>query len=190
LNKYLSHTDPQLCDLLRQGDREAFEMIYERYWQSLYVSANRLLRVRTQAEDIVQDLFINLWQKRAEYRIDNLEAYLRKALRSRVFNYLKRDQAKNSFYEPFEDMQQAAFSADQLVRDKEFLKLLADYIASLPSKRREIFLLKYRDQMNTAEIADQLGVSLKTVQNQLHTALTGLKDSLAVLLLIVISHPS
>jgi RNA polymerase sigma-70 factor (family 1) len=190
LNKYASHTDQQLCDLLRQDDREAFDMMYERHWQSLYLSANRLLKSRTQAEDIVQDLFINLWQKRGEYQIENLPAYLRKALRSRVFNYLKRDQAKNSFYEPFEDMQQASFSADQLVRDKEFLKLIAAYVDTLPSKRREIFLLKYRDHMNTSEIADHLGVSMKTVQNQLNRALSGLKDVLAALLLIAITHHS
>ncbi len=128
--------------------------------------------------------------KKAEYQIENLPAYLRKALRSRVFNYLKRDQAKNSFYEPFEDIQQASFSADQLVRDKEFLKLIAAYVETLPSKRREIFLLKYRDHMNTLEIANHLGVSLKTVQNQLNTALSGLKDSLAAILLAVITYHS
>ncbi len=190
MNKYTSHTDPELCNLLRQDDHEAFEMIYERYWQTLYLSSSRLLKSRTQAEDIVQDLFINLWQKRSAYKIENLPAYLRKALRSRVFNYLKRDQAKNSFYEPFEDMQQASFSADQLVRDKEFLKLIAAYVETLPTKRREIFLLKYRDHMNTLEIAGHLGISLKTVQNQLNTALSGLRDSLAAILLMVITNHS
>jgi len=82
----MSCSDEDLLHLLRQGDRDAFNTIYERYWQTMYQSASRMLNLPEQAEDLVQDLFINLWVKRADYDIENLPAYLRKAVKSRVFS--------------------------------------------------------------------------------------------------------
>jgi RNA polymerase sigma-70 factor (family 1) len=189
LHKYFSYNDSELCQLLKQDDRAAFELIYERYWQKLYEKANRLLKLSVQAEDIVQELFINLWQKRNEYDIDNLNAYLHTALRSRVLNYIEREQGKEIFFEPFETIQQASFSAEELVREKELMKIIVAYIDSLPAKRKEIFLLHYQQQLATADIAALLGITQKTVQNQLNNAMTGIKGSLSAALIIAILAP-
>jgi len=184
----MSCSDEDLLHLLRQGDRDAFNTIYERYWQTMYQSASRMLNLPEQAEDLVQDLFINLWVKRADYDIENLPAYLRKAVKSRVLNYIVRDQGKGSFFEPFESILGASFQAEELIREKELLELVAAYIRSLPAKRRAIFLLHYNQQLNTAEIARALGISQKTVQNQLNTAIQGLRSSVATFLIVAFTH--
>lgn len=188
MNIYVSYSDEDLLHLLRQGDRDAFNAIYERYWQTMYQSASRMLNLSVQAEDIVQDVFISLWVKRGEYHIENLPAYLRKAVKSRVLNYIVRDQGKASFFEPFESILQVSFQAEELIREKELLELVAAYVISLPAKRREIFLLHYSKQLNTAEIAEALRISQKTVQNQLNTAIQGLRSSVAAFLIAALTH--
>lgn len=182
------YSDEALVQLLQQGDRDAFTQIYERYWQALYQTALRALNQPAQAEDIVQELFINLWLKRSEYHIENVVAYLRKALKSRILNYVVRDQARESFFEPFESILQASFQAEELIREKELLELVAAYVNSLPTKRKEIFLLHYQHHLNTKEIADVLNISQKTVQNQLNTAIVGLKSSMATLLVVALTQ--
>ena len=190
LDRYVAFTDQQLCNLLRQNDLQAFNAIYDRYWRSLYQSASGFLHVAAQAEDIVQDLFVNLWLKREAYAIDNLSAYLRKALRSRLLNYVLRDKVKASFFEPFDAIQRASFSAEELIREKELLEVIAAYIRALPLKRKEIFLLHYKDQLSTGEIANLLGISQKTVQNQLNTTFNGLRSTITSLLLLALTHLS
>lgn len=128
MNQYVHYTDQELCHLLKQGDRQAFDAIYVRYWESLYLSANRLIRLPAQAEDIIQDIFVNLWLKRAEYSILDLHAYLLTAVRFRVLNYIRRDKVKESFYIPFNRMQEASFGADELVREKELLQLILSFV--------------------------------------------------------------
>jgi RNA polymerase sigma-70 factor (family 1) len=184
----MTYSDEALVNLLQQGDRGAFDQIYERYWQTLYQSAFLGLNQPAQAEDIVQELFIGLWVKRAEYHIENLSAYLRKAMKSRVLNYIVRDQGKESFFEPFESILQASFQAEELIREKELLQLVAAYVGSLPAKRREIFLLHYQYQLNTREIAEALHISPKTVQNQLNTAIVGLKSAVATILVAALTQ--
>jgi RNA polymerase sigma-70 factor (family 1) len=188
VNSYALYTDEALLALIRQGDKTAFDAIYDRYWASLYGTARKMFVRAEQAEDIVQELFINLWVKRDDYQIDQLNGYLRTALRSRVMNYVTRDQVRESFYEPFESILKVDFQAEELVREKELLALVAAYVGSLPPKRKEIFLMHFEKQMNTAEIAEALSISQKTVQNQLYTAIQGLRSTLGAFFVLALTQ--
>lgn len=176
------YTDKVLLDLLVQDDRNAFTILYRRYWMSLYDAAWKRLKNPQQAEDIVQDIFISLWTRRAELAIDNLPAYLHTAVRFRVLNYVERDLAATAFYEPFEAITATTATADGSLIEKELAGLVQAYIESLPEKRRAIFLLHLKENLSTKEIADRLQISQKTVQNQLGTALKGLHTRLAPVL--------
>jgi RNA polymerase sigma-70 factor (family 1) len=175
LTNSLPYNDNDLLALLAQDDRNAFELLYQRYWLSLYDKAYQRLKNSQQAEDIVQDIFVTLWSRRAVLRINNLPGYLHTAVRFRVFNYVKRDLASEVFFEPFEAMAAHQEGADEHLMEKEMLCLINSYADTLPDKRRQIFLLHLQENMSTKEIAGQLRISQKTVQNQLGNALHGLR---------------
>lgn len=183
-----THTDQVLLALLVRNDRNAFTVLYRRYWPTLYEAAWKRLKNAQQAEDIVQEIFITLWTRRAALKIDNLPAYLHTAVRFRVLNYVERDLANAAFYEPFEAITASVSNADDLLIEKELTSLVNTYIESLPEKRRAIFILHLKERLSTKEIADRLQVSQKTVQNQLGTALKGLHTRLAPVLVGITSH--
>lgn len=167
----------QLLSLLAAEDKTAFELIYTRYWKQLYNTAFQRLKCAVQAEEIVQEIFIKIWTRRKELDIHNLAGYLNTAVRLSVYNYVERDLASRHFYEPFETITIADTSgADSILQEKELKRLFEAYIDALPRKRREIFLLHINDNLSTKEIAQRLGISQKTVQNQIGTTMQGLRS--------------
>lgn len=182
---YSTYNDAALLDLLKSGDTEAFTEIYERYWEGLYDKAWQRLKNSQQVEDILQEVFLKFWQRREELSVDNLPAYLHTAVKFKILNYFHRDLARESMLEPFETIIQPG-SCDSLVREKDLYRLLELYIASLPAKRREIFLLYLNGQLTAKEIAEQLDISTDNVQNQLRTSINGFQAQIATMLALVI----
>jgi RNA polymerase sigma-70 factor (ECF subfamily) len=170
-----SFTEQQLLSMMADNDRKAFEIIYRRYWNDLYNAAYRRLKNAEQVEDIVQDIFIRFWERRATLQIENLSAYLHTAVRYKVYNYISRDAVTDAFYEPFEAIAVYPVSADAMIIEKELLQLTEDYFATLPKKRQRIFSLYFNEELSTREIAARLNISQKTVQNQLCTTMNGLR---------------
>jgi RNA polymerase sigma-70 factor (family 1) len=183
----MPYTDEGVLRRMAAGDEGAFKMLYDRYWTVLYDKAYQRLKNQQQAEDIVQELFVSLWLRREELSVDNLPAYLNNAVRYRVLNHVLRNKAGSHFYGPFESFFASAQSSDELLLQKELLEAIHAYIATLPEKRREIFLLHFEKNLSTEEISKQLGISQKTVQNQLGTAMQGLRTHITPILLAIIS---
>ena len=182
---YSAYTDNELTTLIHNGDEPAFAELYNRYWLELYDTAYMRLHNKEQVEDIIQDIFIKLWIRRAELQIENPQAYLHTAVRFRVFNYVERDLAHESFFEPFESIAFATSSADEKILEKELLDLVHAYIESLPDKRRKIFLMHIKENLTTKEIAERLNISQKTVQNQLATSMQGLHSKIAPVIIAI-----
>lgn len=155
---------------MQADDRQAFEELFRRHWWDLYQTAFRRMRDSSASEDIVQDVMADLWIRRQTAQITNLAAYLQSAVRFQVIKRVTRDKVRSSFTDLFDRVTGASFSPDNNLSDKELTALVQAWLASLPEKRRTIFLYHYRDQLSTREIADRLGVSQKTVQNQLGLA--------------------
>ncbi len=91
------------------------------------------------------------------------------------------------FYEPFEIMHGEVNDTDNRLFEKELISLIEDYINTLPEKRKEIFVLHFKENLSTKEIAEKLDVSQKTVQNQLNSAIKGLRSGLGPALVILIN---
>lgn len=170
--------DHELLLMMSSGDKSAFETIYRKYWHELYVAAGRRLNNAAQAEDIVQNVFIRLWERRAVLQISNLSAWLHTAVKYQVYNYIARDAVAESFYEPLENITACSSGADARANENELLTLINAYIRALPSKKRMIFTLYYQENLSTAEIAQRLNISRKTVQNQIGTAMNALRAEL------------
>jgi len=188
VNTTVNTNDELLVDRLAKGDRTAFNIIFEKYWVGLYGKAFQRLQDEASAKDAVQNVFISLWQRRKEVEIENLRSYLFGAVRFQVFRQIGQSDRNVAFYEPFEMMMVSPIRTDQdLIRD-DLAQLLLAWIDTLPRKRRQIFVLHYQEQLTVPEIASELGITHKTVYNQLHNCVKELQWKLAkyyVILLVL-----
>lgn len=187
----LSHNDDVLLlQQIEQGSKRAFNLLYEKHWESAYSEAYKRLRDADQAKDVVQEIFTHIWLKKESLHINNLPAYLNTAIRNKVFKVVEKQKTFHPFLDILEDMPSTYLKADENLLWKEFLISYEALLNSLPPKRQIIFRLHYQDDLPTKDIASQLGVSRKTVQNQLLKAIEKLKVSLLhffILLVILLS---
>ncbi len=171
---------------MKEGDRDAFSLLYKTHWPSLYNTAFKRTRNKEQCQDIVQNVLADLWVRRGTVEIENLAAYLHTAVRFQVFKLASRQPDTSAFLDSFEQVITATENADDPLREKEIANLINLFIAAIPEKRRTIFLMHYTEGLSTKEIAERLGISQKTVQNQLNTASQALRSRLTHLLSLLI----
>ena len=165
---------------LRAGDESAFDVVFRTYYSSLVGLAESLLKSREQAEDLSQDVMLELWRRRESLVLtDSFRSYLLRAVRNRAFNELRRVKiAKRK--EPMVRGEEAtpALGIGRL-EDEEVESAIATAIDALPAPVRETFVLSRQDGLKYAEIASRLGVSVKTVEARMGKALKELRDRLA-----------
>jgi RNA polymerase sigma-70 factor (family 1) len=181
------YTEQALLILLSKGDRQAFEVIYRRYVRELYQAAYKRLENRELVEDLVQDVFFRLWNRREQLRVENLGAYLHTAVRYEILNYVTRNKAPLSFYAPFESLLMDSDTPENRLIAKELLELIYKYAETLPEKRKQVFLLHIKDKLSISEIAEELNISSKTVHNHLGTAMNGLRNHIAPAILLLLA---
>jgi len=178
--------DKLLLLKLKEGNEWAFDALYEKYWQGLYAAAFKRLDDPDQAKDITQDVFLQLWLKREATDIENLPAYLFTAVKNKVFNWLE----KESKYTPVSDLllllETSHDMADARLLKTEFIQTYEALINTLTLSQQKIFRLRYQEELSTSEIAAQLDISRKTVQNQLGKAVAQLRASLVTIALLAI----
>lgn len=170
-------TDKELCESLYRQDRSAFNAIYEKYWKRLFLYAFRILGDKETCEDIIQEVFVNLWQRSAVIKIDTLEAYLIKAIRYQISNHIrsKKDTAK---IDQVLDQLIEQTSAESVLEKAETERIINQSVKDLPVKRREIFLLSREEQLSNKEIAYQLDISVRTVESHIYKALKHIRRNL------------
>ncbi len=171
-------SDERLLQLMMEGDQSAFSRIYRKHWTTLYNAAYKRLKNHDHCYDVLQNIFIDLWTRREKLRIENLLAYLHGAVRFQVYKIAHQEQRHTTFFDSFENLMISP-SCDEGTLEKELGELINTWIAALPDKRRRIFKMRYEMDLSTNEIATQLNISQKTVQNQLNTASTELRSKLA-----------
>ena len=177
--------DVQLLQRMSQGCEHSFKVIYERYWEFTFSSAYKRLKDTDQSKDIVQEIFTHIWQKRETSQIENLPAYLHVAVRNRVFKLLAKQKSDHPYFNFVDSLPELYHQADSNVLAKEFFKAYENLINTLSPKKQLIFRLRYEEDLTTKDIAIQLGLSRKTVQNQLTRAIAYLRASLFFLLLFI-----
>jgi RNA polymerase sigma-70 factor (family 1) len=170
---------------LRKGDRSAFSVIYNQYWFLLYESAYKRLQDSDQAEDVVQDVLVALWDSRENLEVQNLRAYLLTAVRYQIFNLIAKDKVKDSYYRYILDQENEYSSSDSELIYNELSEGVQLLLSKMPKKRKEIFELRFQQDLSTATIARKLNLTQKTVQNQLTKAVSFLKSVLASFVLIL-----
>ena len=183
----MAATDTALWEAVQQGDTAAFAALYERYWRRLFTAAYARLPDRTDCEDIVHDIFLTLWTERSRLAISNLPAYLAAAVRYQAVRYQQLATTGALRYnESLETLSQgAAFNGGETkLLGLDLEGRLAAALSQLPQRCREIFLLSRVQHYSNDEIATQLRISRRSVENQLTTALRHLRLTLKSLLVI------
>ncbi|MBB6271337.1 RNA polymerase sigma-70 factor (ECF subfamily) [Pedobacter cryoconitis] len=182
---YTSWNDTQLVASMTAGDKAAFDEIYERYWKKLYNESFKRLRSMEQVEELVQSVFVDLWTKKERKNIQNIYAYLLTAVRYQVYMLYKKGRTLPQFEEPLEHMALSYSSADSLLNEKEIRNYIAVWLALQPEKRGEIFRMKFMEERTTKEISEHLGISQKTVQNQIITSHASLREFLQKIMIMM-----
>lgn len=183
---YKDVSDQELVTLLEEGSEGAFDEIYRRYWEQLFNEAHKRLNNLELSEEIVQDIFIDLWTKRTQKKIVTLFPYLITAIRYQVFMVYNKKKSIPFFEEPLDHIAFSSDESDSHCFEKDLIVAVTAWLESQPEKRREIFRLRYLEDMTTREIAEELHISQKTVQNQLNTSQESLRSSVAKLLTLVV----
>ncbi|MEQ9288582.1 MAG: RNA polymerase sigma-70 factor [Cyclobacteriaceae bacterium] len=153
-----------------------FEAIFREYYPYLYNLSNKVLNDRSTAEDIVQSVFLSVWKKRVELKIStSWRSYLSRAVVNACYDYLKKSARMVSLNKVEAD---AVHTTEEAVAHAELQQNIKKAIARLPEKCRLIFTMSRFEGLSSAEIADNMNLSKKTVDNQIGIALTKLREEL------------
>ena len=177
MQKEQSHTEQQLVCLLRSSSQFAFERLFESYSQKLYRFSLSYLKSETEAEEIVQDVFLKLWENRQQLKSDtSFQSYLFTI----AFNAIRKHFNRKS-----RDEQYAAQILESLASEhasietspgyERLVSKLEQLIGQMPERRKEIFIKRKKEGISVRDIALSMNISPKTVENQVTEAMNFLK---------------
>jgi RNA polymerase sigma-70 factor (family 1) len=165
-------SDAALVHRLETGDEQSFQEIYERYWHKLYATAVSKTGCRENAQELVQDIFMDLWHRRGQVQIDDLERYLFKAVKYGSLKMIRKEIVRRQYQEAvFETGQEPYPDTDNAVAFRELSHAISAGIEQLPDKVREIFRLNRIQHISVPEISERLQMPERTVEYHLSKAL-------------------
>ncbi|MBB6107604.1 RNA polymerase sigma-70 factor, ECF subfamily [Mucilaginibacter lappiensis] len=183
MSVYIDLNDFDLVALIKEDDHGAYREIYHRYTGILYTHAYSKLQDREEAKDVVQDVFSSLWSKRAtiEFQV-NISGYLYTSLRNKILNIIAHKKIESDYADSLQAfLDHGKADTDYLTRTNQLQAIVENEVANMPPKMREIFELSRKKHFSRREIALELGISEKTVKNQINNALKVLRVKLGIL---------
>lgn len=174
-----ARSDEELISMLRDGDLSSVAELYDRYWKILLAKAFDRLKKREDAEEIVQELFINIWRRRERLELQfSFKTYIFSALRYEILHYITKQQYRKddisidaADYQEFWVQEEAFHSLEM----KELQQKINLIVNNLPEKCRIIFQMSRNEGMSAKKIADELNLSSRTVETQIGKAIKILK---------------
>lgn len=182
-------TDAELLQLMSAGDQHAFQNLYERYWQKIYDYTVHKVELQETAEEIVQDIFIDLWKRREQLIIERFDSYLYRAAKNRVIDALRAGMVRKhheSYFELIRVTDKQKLDAEEELAYTELYSAIHEGLSLLPQKTSEIFRLNRLDQLSAREISTLLDVPVRTVEYHITHALRTMKVYLQDFLILII----
>lgn len=181
--KTLIEKEEELVRKMRTGDTAAFEEIYRHYWEDLFRYLYNRLHYHSVSEEIVQEIFLSLWEKRSSLTIHtSLSSYLFRAARYRMLNHIRAEKVRESYAADFLEAQISLISdpmGPQLRYAEDLKNIIEEKLCDLPPKCQTVFRMSRQQHIPNQEIAEELKISKKTVENYLTIALRHLRMHLA-----------
>jgi RNA polymerase sigma-70 factor (family 1) len=172
--------DLELIEGMKANRHQSYEALYNKYAGQLYIFTANKLHSKEVAEELVHDVFIRIWEKRAQINIQtNVAGYLFRMMRNEILQYLRGNKHKDLFIEEMITLEvRDNVQTDENIFLKEMETTLLTIIEGLPEKCRQIFIMSRENELTVKEIASQLNIADQTVKNQLTKALSVLRKEL------------
>ncbi len=163
-----------------EGDKEAFHFFFKKYYPDLCNFVNLYLHDAIIAEEIVQDIFIYLWEKKDKIKIESsVKSYLLSATKNRSLNYIRNEKTKINILSKMSSSDSVSMDMPDRIMDANQLReVINKAIDSLPERCRQVYILGKERRMSYKEISEELGISVKTVEVQMGNALKKLREQL------------
>lgn len=178
----------ELADALHQSDKLVFEQVFKTYYERLCNYANTLVNNMDEAEEMVQNTFLNLWEKRDAIQIHtSVKSYLYQAVHNHSLNRIKhlKVRQKHADYYVHTTNESVDSGTEKVIGDELAVKI-DEAINSLPNQCRKVFQLSRFENLSYAEISEQLNISVKTIENHMGKALRIMRDKLKDFLPLII----
>ena len=185
--------DEILTKLLKADDETAFKEIYTRYWKPLFTSAYYRIGSKETAKELVQNLFLHLWEKRHSLSIINIENYLQTAIKNRVINYIETTLLQRKYQQHIRaTLSSQSTETEATIQYNDLYHAFEEALQQLPQKTRDVFKLSRLEHWSVQEIALHLNISEKAVEYHITSSLKALrlnlKDFMIASLLVIAVH--
>ncbi len=184
----ISQIERDIVDGIVEGDEMAFEGLFKSFFAELTIYATRFVEDRENAEEIVQDIFFNLWNNRLKLNINtSIKAYLYTTVRNTCLNLIKHKKVESKYREYFSrQLHEDELQPEDWMDGNELQEKITATIEKLPPERKKVFVMSRFDNLKYKEIAEKLDISVKTVENQMGKALKFLREELKEFLPLLI----
>ncbi len=180
-----THNDLDLLERVKhQKDHKAFEELYQRHFASLFRYVFKVMQDKDTAEDLIQNIFMDLWNRHPVTPITSLQAYLFGSARNQIAKEIRRNKWNKTQLEYLENIH-ATLSTDEYMAELETRTHIESAILKLPQKCRHVFELSRFNYLSNKEIAGRLGISVFTVENHIKKALYQIRQSLLLLFIFM-----
>jgi len=171
--------ETEIFGWIKKGDEKAFESLFHKYYGLLCAYGATILNDRDAAEELVQDFFVKLWEKRESLSVDtSVKNYLYRSIKNLCINYINHNRIKQNYARRISENLESQDTEEFDFPEPDIFDKIEESINSLPEKRREIFRLSRRDGLKYHQIAEKLQISVKTVETQMSLAFKSLRDQL------------
>lgn len=173
MTKYTSLPAEELIPLIKNDDKVAFAEFYDRYKGPMYFQAFKMLGDDEEAKDVVQEMFIKLWESRNSLTVKTtVEAYVFRSVRHKVIDFIRHQQTVSRYLDSLESyLEKGSAAPDERYIEKETMALFKKELSELPDRMREVFELSRNQGLSHKQIAAQLNISENTVKKQINKAI-------------------
>ncbi len=179
MNKNYHYSEAEFIQALRSGDFNAYSELFDRYGKRLYFFSKGYLKSEEDAEEIVQEVFMKIWNNREELSVEkSFESYLFAIARNGILNTIRKSKSEEAYLTYVKINPDKNVLLDEELDFKELETAYRKVVENLSPRRKEIFLLSREQFLSNNEIALKMNISVKTVENQMTSALAEIRKNL------------
>jgi len=168
----MSHPDIYILDLLKEQPDVALKVLYDQYYNYICSVVYKMIGDSTLAEDLAQEVFVEVWKRRGSLDVNlSLRGYLRRIAVNKTLNHIRSKKMNFEEEDAILQVPSTENSTQKILEAEDLQKAINDSIDSLPNKCRVVFGLSRFEELSYKEISSELGISIKTVENQISKAL-------------------